>query len=1842
MTESEVSRLEGYLRRTAGALVEAERALEVERASRCEPVAVVSMACRAPGGVRSPEELWEVFAQGRDVVGPLPSRWSGLDLLDPDPDAVGKSYADQGGFVEGVEDFDAEFFGISPREARAMDPQQRLVLECVAEALERGGVVPGSLEGSRTGVFMGAMNTDYGPQTHDMRLMNGYISTGYASSILSGRVSYVWGLQGPSLTVDTACSSSLVAVQLALASLRSGECDVALAGGVTVMSTPQQFVEFSRLRGMARDGRCKSFAEGADGAGWAEGCGVVVLKRLSSARRDGDRVWAVLRGAAVNQDGRSQGLTAPNGPAQQRVVEQALELSGLSVDGVDLVEAHGTGTSLGDPIEAGALAEVFGGRSRPLWLGSSKSNLGHAQAAAGVLGLMKVVLALRHGVIPRTLHAQVPSSHVEWAESPLRLVQEPVAWPRGERVRRAGVSSFGLSGTNAHLVVEEAPAEDAVEETSWDVGRPPGGDDRADRLDRTEHDDVKELDQMDDDSTKQPTEQPTEQAVLVAVSGRDEGALREQASRWAAWVRGQDAGDGVDLAAVAATAARHREHHPVRAAVVASSAGDLAERLDALATDRPDPDVVTGRATEQGKVVFVYPGQGSQWLGMGRELLATDPAFRAAVEECDEVIGRLAGWSVRDVLAGTPGEGVDPDAVDVVQPALFTMGVALTASWRASGVEPSAVVGHSQGEVVAAVVSGALTLEEGALLAVERSRAVRSVSGNGAMALVEQPVEAVEELLAPYGERLSVAAVNSPSSTVVSGDDDAVDELVAQLADADTFCRKVNVDYASHNAQMDPLLPGLRARFAGLAPTSTTVPFHSTVLGRHAEGTELDGDYWGRNLRERVQFGRVVEQLLGTGHTAFVEVSAHPVLSMALSDAVAERSGVQTGTLLRGDGSRGRLLAAAGALHVHGVEVPWDGLVPATGRVALLPTYAFQRTRFWMGKGTTTDVDGLGLAELSHPWLRASTTVAGDRRTVLTGRVDVRTFPWLADHQVFGSVLVPGTGLLELALAAGRRVGADEVVSLSLARPFLLGEDPVRVQVVLTPDGDDHRVEIWSAPALGDDEWTQHASGRLAPAGALPEPTSWSSQGAEAVDVAATYDAFESQGIHYGHAFQGLVGLWSADGHGLGEVALPDGVGASDFLAHPALLDAALHTIRASGVAVADEGAVLLPFEWSNVRVGRTGAERLLVRAEPDGDGAVRLTMTDPDGRLVLAAGALALRQATPDQIRAARQTSDLYAVGPHHLAVTAEELAVRDAARLTVVGSGRAADLLADRASRVDDLDAAAADVAEGRASHVVLDLTRPAGGVTDASGDALATLQRVLAWAPAVPVTVVTEAASAVGITRAGDVDIAAAAVWGMTRSARSEAADLVLRQVDLDRDAGTDDLLAALAPLGEPEVLARGGELRAPRLERADGGEARSWVPDPDRAVLLTGGTGEIGRALAVHLVRTYGVRHLVITSRRGEAAPGAAELRAELSVAGAEEVAILACDVSDAAQLDDLLAHGSPRPWGALLHLAGVLDDGLLADQTSARLAGVLGAKTVAAQLLVERAADLDLSALVLFSSTAGVLGSPGQATYAAANHALDALAASARASGLPATSLAWGLWQPAGVGMTSHLSEADRSRMRRQGITGFSVRHGLELFDAALRHGAPALAPVRLDLAAVEQQAADGDAVPGILRALVRPAPLEGEHGGAVATRGLVDEVAELPEAERERAVLDVVAAEVAAVAGLGDSSAVAPTQVLKDLGFDSLMAVELRRRLSARSGVKLPATLAFDYPTPRQIAGLVLKRLDLGAPGAPGAPEPAGAAVREPVAVAAGSGGPTSLDSTDDLLSFLDSKLGEN
>ncbi|OLM14052.1 Malonyl CoA-acyl carrier protein transacylase [Pseudonocardia sp. Ae505_Ps2] len=893
------------------ALVENER-LRSGAATRTEPIAVVAAACRLPGGVRSPEDLWELVAAGRDAVAEFPTDrgWDVEALYDPDPGAAGRSYVREGGFVDGAGDFDAGFFGISPREALAMDPQQRLLLELSWELVERAGIDPTSLQGSDTGVYTGVMYHDYASGLREVpEGLEGFLGTGNSGSVVSGRVAYTLGLQGPAITVDTACSSSLVGVHLAAQALRAGECSLALAGGVALLFGPAPFVEFSRQRGLAPDGRCKAFADAADGTGWAEGAAVLLLERLSDAHRNGHPVLGLVRGSAVNQDGASNGLTAPNGPAQQRVITRALADAGLGPADVDAVEGHGTGTTLGDPIEAQALLATYGRdrpADRPLLLGSLKSNIGHTQAAAGVAGIIKILEALRHGVLPATLHVDRPSSQVDWSGGAVELLTEARRWRPGGSPRRAGVSSFGVSGTNAHVIVEEAP---------------PGP--------------------VDDGPTGLPPE-----TVPLAVSGVDGEGLRAQAARLADALDVGEAG----LADVALSLATDRAVLAHRAVVVAGSRAEAVSGLRALAVGDPAPRLVTGSARVDGRIALVLPGQGAQWEGMGAELL-TWPRFAEVVDEVATALRPHVDWDLRAVLTRAPG-APGLDRVEVVQPASFAVGVALARLWESFGLRPDAVVGHSQGEIAAATVAGALSLADGALVVAARSRLIgQTLSGHGGMAsLALTPDEVADRLRHRAGE-LEIAAVNSPRSVVVAGDPDAVRELVAEVDAEGGRARPVPVDYASHTAHVEKIETELREALASVRPQASTIPFYSTVEGAWVDGTALDADYWYRNLRRPVGFADATSALVAQGYRVFVEAGAHPVLTSAVQESLDGSGAVAavTGSLRRDDGGPARFLTSLATLHVHGVPVDWSPLYAGTStRPTTLPTYAFQRRRYWL------------------------------------------------------------------------------------------------------------------------------------------------------------------------------------------------------------------------------------------------------------------------------------------------------------------------------------------------------------------------------------------------------------------------------------------------------------------------------------------------------------------------------------------------------------------------------------------------------------------------------------------------------------------------------------------------------------------------------------------------------------------------------------------------------------------------------------------------------------------------------------------------------------------------------
>ena len=1062
------------------------------------PLAIVGMGCRFPGGVSSPEELWELLAAGGDAISGLPADrgWDMEGRHDPDPGHDGTSYVRAGGFVDGAGEFDPGFFGISPREALAMDPQQRLLLETCWEAVERAGIDPVSLRGSRTGVFVGTSGQDYAGQVmHASQGLEGHLLTGTAASVMSGRVAYAFGLEGPAVTVDTACSSSLVALHLACQALRSGECSLALAGGVTIMASPEGFVGFSRLQGVAADGRCKAFSAAADGMGMAEGAGVLLVERLSDARRNGHRVLAVVAGSAVNQDGASNGLTAPNGPSQQRVIRAALASAKLSAAEVDAVEAHGTGTTLGDPIEAQALIATYGQDrlpGRPLWMGSVKSNIGHAQAAAGVAGVIKMVLALQHGVLPQTLHAGEPSPHVDWSAGEVRLLTEPVPWPAGGSPRRAGVSSFGISGTNAHAILEEPPAagDDVAAEAAGDGS---GGAAVAEPA--------------------VPVLAPRSLAWLV--SARTAGGLAAQAGRLREFAEARPDLDPADVGYSLAVTRSAFEH---RAVITGADPDELLAGLSAVAAGQPGPGVVAGTAAAGVRVGFVFSGQGSQRAGMGAELYAASPVFAAAFDEACGLLEERLGVPVAEVVLGRGPDGGPDGRADqtlFAQAGLFAVQAGLVALLAACGITPDAVAGHSVGEVAAAYAAGVLSLEDACALVAARARLMQALPEGGAMTAI-QATEAEVTAALDGVAGVSVAAVNGPSSVVISGDADAVELVAGPFRDSGRRTRRLRVSHAFHSPRMDPVLAELGEVAAGLAYASPRVAWAGALSGELV--TVGEPGYWVRQAREPVRFADAVATLAAQGITVFLEIGPDGTLS-ALGPAAlagAGDDGVEgefIPVLRAGQPGPRAVLAALAGAHVRGVGVGWAAVLGG-GRRVELPTYAFRRQRFWPGprRVPAGGAAALGLGAVGHPLLGAAVELAGGGGFVFTGRLSVRSQPWLADHVVAGRVLVPGTALVEVAVRAGDAAGCGRVEELVLEAPLVLpAEGGVQLQVTVDgPDGSGRRaVQAYARPgdAAAEGPWTRHASGLLASAvepgaGLAGEFAVWPPAGAVPVDTA--------------------------------------------------------------------------------------------------------------------------------------------------------------------------------------------------------------------------------------------------------------------------------------------------------------------------------------------------------------------------------------------------------------------------------------------------------------------------------------------------------------------------------------------------------------------------------------------------------------------------------------------------------------------------------------------------------------------------------------------------------------------
>ncbi|MFF1909903.1 SDR family NAD(P)-dependent oxidoreductase, partial [Kitasatospora sp. NPDC058218] len=1701
------------------------------RGAADEPLAIIAMACRYPGGVRSPEDLWRLVADGVDAIGDFPDNrgWDTTALYDPDPSKAGRTYSVQGGFLYDAEQFDADFFGISPREATATDPQQRLLLETAWETFERAGLDPATLRGDAIGVFTGIGHNDYRGQLDNApEAFEGHLLTGNMSSVASGRISYTFGFEGPAVSVETACSSSLVALHLAAQSLRQGDCTMALVGGAAVMATPGGFIEFSRQRGLAPDGRCKAFSADADGTGWSEGVGLLLVERLSDAQRNGHRVLAVVRGSAINQDGASNGLTAPNGPAQQRVIRAALANARLTAAEVDVIEAHGTGTRLGDPIEAQALLATYGqGRpaERPLWLGSLKSNIGHAQAAAGVAGIIKMVMAMQHRELPKTLHVERPTPVVDWSTGAVELLTEGRPWEEGDHPRRAAVSSFGVSGTNAHVILEEPPAGASTE--------------------------------VEQDGPELP--------VVWPLSAKSEPALRAQARRLLGFLTEHPDATETDVAHALTTGRSLFEH---RAVVLP---GDRAEALRAFADGATHTGIVTGRAGHPGKLAYLFTGQGSQRVGMGEELYTTFPVFAAAY---DEALSHFDP-ELRQIIASNPDGLLDTTLH--TQPALFALETALFRLLEHHGLTPDYLAGHSIGEITAAHCAGVLSLTDAAKLVNARAHLMHSTD-QGAMATL-QGIET--DVLPHLTDALTIAAINSADAVVIAGDVNAVHALATQWKEQGRKAKILNTHHAFHSHHMDPILDEFRAVAESLTYHEPTRPIISTLTGELAQ--ELtEPSYWTRQLREAVRFHDALTTLHDNGVTTYLELG--PDATLTTLTRTTHPDATATATLTPNHPEAHTTLTALTTAHTHGHPARFT----TTGTHTNLPTYPFQHQTYWLQPSTgAAKVAELGLDRAEHPLLGVSITVAEDDGLLLTGQISLRSHPWLADHEVLGTALLPGAAFVELALHAAGQVGYDTVDELTIETPLALPDQgSVRLQLsVGAPDGIGRRtVRVHSRAAGEDTEWVRHASGTLtftapgpASRDAVPLGTTWPPEKAAPVDTDGLYERLADAGFRYGEAFQGLRAGWRDGDDVYAEVELPEAQfeAAELFGLHPALLDAAMHSLGL-GVLESEDDQVRLPFAWTGVVLHARGAVAARVRLTPVDATTVRLTLVDAEGAPVLTAEGLTLRAMS----RTAAPTAARPLYGVDWVPVQAVTEAVVDAVSIT-----GPEDLATLEPAPVVLIDLSTADT----------DADTDADTVAAAHAMAGRTLAVVQAWLADERFTQSRLALVTHRAVPTDDVqDPASSTVWGLVRSAETENPDRFVL-IDLDADPASAAAVPAALATGEPQLAIRAGDVLVPRLVRvlpaADDAPTVPLALGPDGTVLITGGTGTLGAELARHLVTSHGVRDLVLTSRRGADAEGAGGLLAELTALGAE-VTVAACDAADRAALAALL-DSLDRPLAAVVHVAGVLDDGVIASLTPERLADVLRPKVDASWHLQELTSPE--TALVFFSSIAATLGSPGQGNYTAANAFLDALAAHRRALGRPTLSLPWGFWDT-GDGMTAQLTDRDRARLGRGGITPMTVEQGLALFDDALGVDRALVVPARLDLAALR----NADEVPVALRGLVRSGLRRAAAAPASDSGSLAQRITALPNGEREALLLETVCSAVATVLGHDGAGSVPVDRQFTDLGFDSLTAVDFRNRLAGMSGLRLPATLVFDYPTPVALAGYLRDEL-LGASATAGA-----------------------------------------
>lgn len=1726
-----------------------EQFTKASRISTAEPIAVVGIGCRFPGGVNDPDQYWDLLMRSGDAVVEVPEdRWDAEAYYDADPSVPGRMPSKWGGFVDGIDGFDAEHFGIAPREAEAMDPQQRMLLEVAWEALEHAGIAPGQIDGLRAAVMMGVYYNEYqAASVADSDTIDAYSATGNAHSVTVGRIAYLLGLRGPAVAVDTACSSSLVSVHLACQSLRSRETDLALAGGVSLILRPETQLALGKWGMLSPRGRCNAFDAAADGFVRGEGCGVVVLKRLTDAVRDGDRVLAVVRGSATNQDGRSNGLTAPNAPAQSEVLTRAL--GDVPAASINFVETHGTGTGIGDPIEFDALARVYGAGESRCALGAVKTNMGHLEAAAGIAGFIKSVLVVNRGKVPPNLHFSQWNPAIDASRTRLFVPTEPDPWPSASGPRRAGVSSFGLGGTNAHVVIEQGP--DPM----------PLGDDGDARS-----------------------------VCVLSVGGTDDAAVRDRARALAQWLEGRGARSV--LRDVAHTVARQSAGAPLTATVSARDHREAVAGLRALATGESRAAVLPAGAGPGPGVVFAYSGQGAQWPGMGRRLLVDEPEFAAAVDRYDADFVEQVGFSLRSALeSDEPIEGIDR-----IQPVLVGVQLALTDLWRAHGVTPDAVIGHSMGEVTAAIVAGGLSVADGLRVIATRSRLMRrDLSGQGAMALLEMDAQAVESLLTDH-DGVSIAVIASPRQTVVAGPPDRVDEVVEAVSRRNLLARRVEVDVASHHATVDPILPELRQALAGIAPVPPRIPVLSTVRPGD-ESPVFDAEYWVSNLRQPVRFAEAATAATSR-YGAIVEVSPHPLLAHAITESGPEdREVLVLPTLLRGEDE-------ALVFHAHRARLGGD-LPP--GHITDIAPHTWRHRKYW----TPAPAHRLAQPDRVHPLLGSPVEIPSGGGFLWHADVGLDEIGWLADHRVQGQAIMPAAGFAEIALAAGRTAYGTEgapagVDQLEVEQMLpLTGSVPLTTRLTYDSDGSG-RVEIFSRGSGG--EWIRHATARVGAGLAQrdPSPVAPVTSGVP-VSPREVYAALRRAGAHHDRAFAALQRV-SRDPVGAAEadVTLPaEATRHPGLVLHPVALDAALQTLAA---ALPESGleadAAYLPVSVESIRlyapVGRDSSCRARFVSLSDEGATGDVTITDRSGALLAEIRGVFLRRIRRHAVPLPLERK----LFGHRW----EESAAPDG----IDGSGDGAWLLlSDDRPGVEaiasDLHGAGrrivtADFGEQAVADAIAEVASdpdyPPTGIVllldaetdDATAADRAAVAERLTWQVATAVSAVTSGwhgrpprlwlVTRRGLEVAeGDVGTpAVGALTGLIRVLAYEHPDLRATLVDL---SSVDDVAATLlreasAPVGDDLLAWRDGRRYVQRLVRADP-EPREGSGNPtvrsDGAYVVTGGMGGIGLAVARHLVAAGAGR--IVLCGRSELSEDGARVLAEL--AADTEVVYVSGDVAADGVAESLVtaAEETGLPLRGVIHSAAVLDDELVTAMSRDALARVWRPKVMGAVRLDEATADSALDWLVLFSSVASLLGSPGQGAYAAANAYLDALAERRRAEGARVTSICWGQWSEVGLARSLEMSVLDP----------IAPDEGMEALDALLGGGRARVGVARLRL---DRAAAAFPELVGLGYFTHLAAELDPDEDTEAID---LDRLRTMPFAEAHRLVLERLQKRIGAVLGYSGTAVVPAERALTELGLDSLMAVRIRNTVRSEFGVEPPVALLLQGAGLDDLATDLVRRL---------------------------------------------------